>query len=467
MGIPYYFAFLVKNYPEIMGAYVQEGHNTGSPALYIDANSIVYDVIRDIGDDGCEWATRYDIIIDGVIKRLKELIASVKGCTAFIAFDGVAPKAKMEQQRQRRARMGGSGLVFITPGTDFMCKLTAALVREFENNNGVIVSGSDVVGEGEHKIFAHIREWGVSSCETYVYGLDADLIILALMHLKYRPHLYLLREKNQMTLTHAINTDTTLFMLKIRKFAGILTARENLNIDDYIFMSFFLGNDFMPHFPALNIRTTGIEHLMWAYRKMPKSNEHNSLFVGSGGNVCWENVRTFISMLAQKEADWFWAEHVGRDKMEIGILRSIKDAPAKAGVPEDNHAMLNRETEKYIAPQYPNWEQRYYSALFGDEAAKKGDIVQNWLEGLEWCLKYYMSGVPSWGWLYRYNYPPLFVDIITHMQTHYNIEFTDVGEPCSAAEQLAYIMPKTAAPEPIANYEWSYCRYMWESHHRG
>jgi hypothetical protein len=66
--------------------------------------------------------------------------------------------------------------------------------------------------------------------------------------------------------------------------------------------------------------------------------------------------------------------------------------------------------------------------------------------------------------MYHYNYPPLLVDIAALWQDNRCVEFEDVGAPCSPADQLVYIMPKTAAPEPIDNYEWSYCRYMWESH---
>lgn len=110
----------------------------------------------------------------------------------YLAVDGVAPRAKMNQQRSRRFRSakemevteseilarnkGGklpeAGKRFdsncITPGTDFMLKLSLTLQKwvEFKmktdpfwkDGADVIVSGPDVPGEGEHKVMDFIRE---------------------------------------------------------------------------------------------------------------------------------------------------------------------------------------------------------------------------------------------------------------------------------------------------------------------
>ena len=113
-----------------------------------------------------------------------------------------------------------SGLVF------FFEKINAHFKDAVKFNcQEIIISTSKKVGEGEHKIYSYIREnseYHHNTC-TAIYGLDSDLIMLTLNHLKFAPSMYLFRE----TPFFIKNLDNTLepnshYLLDIPEFADKL-----------------------------------------------------------------------------------------------------------------------------------------------------------------------------------------------------------------------------------------------------
>lgn len=41
-----------------------------------------------------------------------------------------------------------------------------------------------------------------------------------------------------------------------------------------------------------------------------------------------------------------------------------------------------------------------------DDKPAVHQVVYRWIEGLQWVMFYYYSGVASWGWFYDYHYSP-------------------------------------------------------------
>ena len=58
----------------------------------------------------------------------------------------------------------------------------------------------------------------------------------------------------------------TTIINKMNNYKKINKKQQKNRLYDYIFLCFFLGNDFLPHFPAVNIRTSGIDTLIVAYQ---------------------------------------------------------------------------------------------------------------------------------------------------------------------------------------------------------
>ena len=522
MGIPSYFSHVVRSYRKVIKKLHcnVEGnidHNIDSNVdnLYLDSNSIIYDsfynIITEDGLDDIE-----EILIESVKDKIEEYIRKVKPKNRLmIAFDGVAPIAKLSQQRSRRykswyqkrilEKLGGTkdkvewDTASITPGTEFMSKLTKSIKKNFANSKKyglkkIIVSSSDSEGEGEHKIFKYIRdnEKSHKNERTLIYGLDADLIMLSLSHVDVTREIYLYRET-----PHFIKSiDNTLspnsdYVVDIKEFGRCLkddlTLKHGMdtNVKDYVFICFMLGNDFMPHFPALNIRTTGIETLMSVYSECKKK-QNNFKLLDDDGKIVWRNYKELLKILSVREDDLIKDEYKKR-RNEKNRTRGIEGM----SVIEDKLLKLpmrERDLEEYINPFNRGWEVRYYKELLDVdvdvEDERRKEICMNYLEGLEWTYKYYVGDCVDWNWEYKYDYPPLLKDLYKYVP-YFETEFFNKKESSAVSPlvQLSYVVPRKSinllplwVVDKIGQdridewykdeneFVWAYCRYFWEGH---
>ena len=208
----------------------------------------------------------------------------------------------------------------ITPGTPFMDILAKSLrywcayklnTDPAWANMKIIISDATIPGEGEHKIMSFIRSQRATpdhdpNTRHVIYGLDADLIMLALA--THEPHFRVLREDvffqdtkpricklcgnaghdamsckgdaksedaSAITRAPTLKPFIWLHVAILREYLAEeldlphLPFRFDLEraIDDWIFLCFFVGNDFLPHLPALEIRENGIQTLMAIWRE--------------------------------------------------------------------------------------------------------------------------------------------------------------------------------------------------------
>lgn len=514
MGIPSYFSFIVKNHANIIRKINKDCFKINN--LYLDSNSIIYDVVKNI-DFTKLVESDVQTIIRCVIKKIDEYINIINPDTyIYIALDGTAPVAKLEQQRQRRykslyqtqitktifkdTKTDPFNTTAITPGTKFMNDLNSG-IRNYYNDpkkynvKNIILSLSDVPGEGEHKLFDYIRDKPEEHKDstTIIYGLDADLIMLCLNHLPISEKIYLFRETPEFI--KSINAElepNENYIMDIPELAKAITCNmnndkelsvttKNNRIYDYIFICFFLGNDFMPHFPSVNIRTGGVDKMINAYKATIGGTND---FITDGKIINWKNVRKLVKFLADLEEEHLKVETKLRDKRSKIFYPTT--TPEETFKKFETIPTYERKIEKFINPFEANWQNRYYKALFDIEniiEEQKKEICINYLEGLEWTMKYYTTGCADWRWCYKYNYPPLLCDLIRYIP-NLNTEFVRLkaANPVTELVQLSYVLPRQSLallPKKLyaaliskqedlyrsdCDFAWSYCRYFWEAH---
>ena len=237
MGIPFYFASLIRNHPGI----VRRADVFDTDILGIDFNCLIHHYLKRQNP------------IDSVLDGLQKVLTLCRAKKVYLAFDGLVPYAKMVQQRYRRFRIKEEEFDKnqISPDTPYMRSLEEAIRKTFPF---IIMSPTQEPGEGEHKIFQYIKT--VEKQRVCIYGLDADLILLCLFNKDLTTELSLLRE-----------TEEDFSLLDIHKLAVQLP----IELDQYLVLSVLcFGNDFMPSLGIFSLREDGYGRALEYYTKSGK-----------------------------------------------------------------------------------------------------------------------------------------------------------------------------------------------------
>lgn len=404
------------------GKVYQYGNYAGKGRMLRKSKPSPIDVYREI--------TNYVQFLVNTIQPVKKLI---------LCIDGVAPIGKQNQQRSRRfksakAKSEEEFRLFdsncITPGTKFMDNMSKYIdwwIRQKVSSDWmhleVVFSNEKVPSEGEQKLVQYIRKFGRDD-ETYmIHGMDADIVMLALA--THRPNFYILRE-TMMPYTGEF------FVLDIGKTRGMLCDlmkweknREKYDeksaINDFIFMCFTAGNDFLPQIPTIEIVNGGIDILLGIYRGISKH-----LTTNHTGKVYFDKdvLCEFMNILSYQE-DTILYEKVNKS-----------DSYYKDTILE---TCLIHTSEK-IKVDFKKYVEEYSNEKFGVFEEK---FSLDYIDGMQWVLNYYTTGLESWEWSYKNHYAPLVSNIVKYLGNYEHKKYPKTYPTPPFVQLLCVLPPKS------------------------
>ncbi|CCW60043.1 unnamed protein product [Phytomonas sp. EM1] len=498
--------------------------------FYVDMNGLIHPCCHDTHplpepETEEEMFERMFEHLDLLVK-----IARPRKCL-ILCIDGVAPRSKMNQQRSRRFRAAEERLEsdtiskevadeiemknklprpvvrgrwdhnVITPSTDFMERVGIAIkwfiMKKLNEDSAwkhlaVLFSDAHTPGEGEHKIMQYIRtlraQPGYHPRTTHlIQGMDADLICLGLS--THEQHVSIFRNQ----LTETFSADMTRFcffdLFKFREalmrdFSNIPDMKFERVLDDFIYLCFFVGNDFLPHIPLISIKTKGIELLVDHYVR--DFDQHS--YLTNGGEVDFRRLATFLRNFVDKRMKELQREYRSvlrtkeRAKQQVAerIEQSAYKAeevletllPDRSNAQEVSNKLLSilvgarKEQNRFVADTQSlpfsyltdNYREEYYKHKFGwDPDADREAFELNirrccaeYLRGTQWVMRYYTKGCPSWGWYYPFHYAPLLQDLAT-FTAKVDVKM-HISAPLHPVEQLLAVLPRLsvdALPEEL------------------
>lgn len=422
-------------------------------SLNIDGNALLHPAAAAAGDGNPET------IFENFITYIENSITLLKPKSFRLAFDGVAPKAKMKQQWIRRY-LGARGIsteeeptwdsALLTPGTPIMDKIDR-LTRTWLKNNATTIPKDTtyfphrLAGEGEHKLFEGLdivrkaASFGGNADKSrnqvnVMYANDNDLIILCLLK---GNNWFLMRESldNNSKKEDVDNEDTTATPPKNFDFVDIdslkffLSRDYDITPEDFSIVVLLAGNDFVPTTPVGYDVDDTLDAALKLYKALrvqkpkykTKRGTYEEFRLYKDNNIHWDDYYLFISQLGKYEEKLLIQrrrkEKISEDRARTAFLKDYYVPPAIQPT-----TMLNSFYSFSGKNEFLDMEglrDYYYNDMF---PGLKGtplygtvllDLVDAYLESIVWSTMYYTRGIEfiNVEWSYRYDQAPLLSDI--------------------------------------------------------
>jgi 5'-3' exonuclease len=384
-----------------------------------------------VSSEKAAWERAFCDAIAAYMGSVTAIANPTKG--VYVSCDGVVCAAKRRQQRLRRfkgpwassqeARILRKPVVetwdqnALTPGSAFMALLGARLVEEGariskSKSLEVIVSTTAEAGEGEHKLMRHMRAVRPASCT--IYGLDADLILLAmLLGVDTGASVHLMREAQEFekgVQTANIDEIENWRALDVNGLAaamipGMIPGR----VRDFVACMSLLGNDFLPRSLTRTVRDDGIPLLLATLADTVWS--HNRSIVTEGGQIRREGLLAVVSA-------WTSSENADMRNACIEAAKVARRPTGIADTPEETElrawnaqpAQWASVTRLLVSSQKElrlGWNYIYGSWRPGSP--------KDYLEGVAWTWDYYSGRPVDQAWYFESHLPPLWTSLKSYL----------------------------------------------------
>jgi 5'-3' exonuclease len=213
---------------------------------------------------------------------------------------------------------------------------------------------------------------------------------------------------------------------------------------DYVFICFFLGNDFLPNVSCLKIKTGAIDVLVDIYRRIFESiQSHLILHSSDDFQINMEFLVAFLEKLAEKEDALMLESTKTFYESNVQTKTTITNKLEKFTYELDNYPSINKFPLVINPATDSTWKVSYYHHLFGNTNIR--DYCQNYIEGLFWIVDYYFNRKTNMSWFYKYNYAPCLSDIFKHLMsmTNQKIELED-KDVINEDMQLLIVLPPSS-----------------------